>query len=391
MGMGILLGFGSLAAVSLAAFVAIEVQALVLPKLRVASGADLDEKIETLDLWLDALKRRSRFNGTILIARDGSVVFQRNIGVADIEDGRPITDRTAFNLASVSKHITAFSVLLLEHEGRLSRDDLLSKHLPELGRFDGVTLNHLLYHSSGIPEYAMNTGLSRLLERRNTAMTADMLIEWLRTSATRARFAPGSKVAYCNSNYVLLAEVVARVSGRAFAEFLRVRLFEPLGMRHTAVVNKIVNTTLLEDRARGFRKRFVHFGSYVRHDLNRFDGAAGDGNIYSTARDLVIWDQALREGRLLPLEVYAEAYEPYRLRPGEVAKTSFFGAPLQGGLGWNVQDKPVVTAYGSWLGFSNVYRREIESGAVLVVLTNSGGFLRTAMMAERVMKMLEKP
>lgn len=372
--------------IAVCAFVALEYVTLKLPKLVISPDAPLTERTRALEDWFDALEHARKFNGTVLIAREGSTVFERHVGFADAATGRAITSRTSFNLASVSKHITAFAVLLLAHEGKLSLHDPLVRHIPELGRHDGVTLDHLLSHTSGIPDYARSRNLAKRLERDGDILTPAKLIAWLATTDDGPMFTPGEKENYSNSNYALLAEIVARVSGQSFADFLQSRLLTPLGMHRTAVVNGIENTSLLEDRALGFRRRFLYFGSDVPDDLNRFDGVAGDGNIYASARDLIIWDQALRQGALMPAEAYEPAYAPRRLANGEIIQETVLGKTLQPGLGWNVQDFPIVTSYGLWQGFSNFYWRDLENGTTLVVLSNAGIFLRTVMIGEKLVE-----
>jgi CubicO group peptidase (beta-lactamase class C family) len=336
------------------------------------------------------LEQTGKFNGAVLIAHKGEIFFERYVGIADVT-GRSITPATSFNLASVSKQFTAFAILLLAHEGKLSRDDLLTKHIPELGSTEGVTINHLLSHTSGLPDYALDRGLAERLEEKETILAPADLIAWLGEADQGLKFHPGEKDDYSNTNYVLLVEIIARVSGQPFADFMHSRVFVPLGMRHSAVVNKAVNTDALEDRAYGFRRRLLYFGPNVAHDLNRMDGVAGDGNIYATARDLVTWDRALRDGVLLPTEVYKQAYAPIRLNSGEVVQETVLGKSIQPGLGWNAQDFPIVTSYGHWQAFSNFYWRNLQDDTVLVLLSNSGVFLRTAMIGEKIAGVLEMP
>lgn len=179
-------------------------------------------------------------------------------------------------------------------------------------------------------------------------------------------------------------------TGMSFAKFMQVRVFGSLGMNDTAVVNLVENTGWLNDRAYGLRKKYIHGGCYIAQDLNSFDGVAGDGNIYSSALDLVKWDTALREGTMLPVEYYAQAYIAHRLNKGDISTQSWWGTKLQSGLGWNVQAMPVVTTYGAWQPATNFYRRDLERGTVLVVLNNSGFFLRTASIGEKLAEAVSK-
>lgn len=383
-----LISVAALFVVAFGVFLTLELRALVLPELDISKKVAVPEKLQSLSVWIDRLEQAGKFNGAVLIAHKGEIVFERCVGIAD-ETGRPITAATSFNLASVSKQFTAFAILLLAHEGKLSRNDLLTKHIPEFRSADGITIDHLLSHTSGLPDYALDHGLTERLEKEQTVFAPADLIAWLGEADQGLKFHPGEKDDYSNTNYVLLAEIIARVSGQPFADFMHSRVFEPLGMRDSAVVNKAVNTDALEDRAYGFRRRFLYFGPNVAHDLNRMDGVAGDGNIYATARDLVTWDRAIRDGVLLPTEVYKQAYIPIRLNSGEVVLETVLGKTIQPGLGWNVQDFPIVTSYGHWQAFSNFYWRDLQDDTVLVLLSNSGVFLRTAMIGEKIAGVLE--
>lgn len=385
-----LLYVAALFAVALGAFITLEVRAINLPGLDVSRKATASEMLQSLNGWIDVLEQSGKFNGAVLVAHKGEILLERYVGSAD-ETGRPITMATSFNLASVSKQFTAFAVLLLAHEGKLSRDDLLTRHIPEFRSAGDITIDHLLSHTSGLPDYALDRRLAERLKKNETLLAPADLIAWLGEADQTLKFHPGEKDDYSNTNYVLLAEIVARVSGQSFADFMRSRIFEPLGMRHSAVVNKAVNTDALEDRAFGFRRRYLYFGSDVAHDLDRMDGVAGDGNIYATARDLVIWDKALRTGALLPAKVYKQAYTPIRLNSGEAVQETVLGKTIQPALGWNVQDFPIVTSYGHWKAFSNFYWRNLPDDTALVLLSNSGVFLRTAMIGEKIAGVLETP
>ncbi|GAA0346952.1 hypothetical protein GCM10009092_09240 [Bowmanella denitrificans] len=369
-------------------FIFFEYRVLSLPDFSAVEQATPNTKHQALSQWLDALAHQRKFNGSIVIAQNGNILFQRNIGNTNIQ-GQPISDTTAFNLASVSKHITAFAVLMLEHQGRLSRRNLVSQHIAELSRYQHISLDHLLKNSSGIPDYARSRTLAALLKKQGIVFTPQHLISWLAAPAQKLKFTPGQQNDYSNSNYVLLAEVISRVTGQSFADFLQSHIFAPLGMISTAVVNKCVNTDKLKDRAYGFSKQFFYLGPAVEQDLNHFDGVAGDGNIYASAHDLVIWDQALRDGTLLPKEIYQQAYQPTRLDNGLWVEEKVSGQVIVPGLSWNVQDFPRVSSYGVWQAFNNFYWRDLQHNTVVVVLSNSGYFLRTAMIGERLVKFAE--
>ena len=347
------------------------------PKIQVAHDAPLTIKIQALDQWFDDLEKGEKFNGTILYAKKGEVLYQRNVGFVDAAGNVPISNRSSFNLASVAKQMTAFGIMLLAHDQKLDFDDPIADYLPELSGYEGITIRHLLHHTSGIPEY-VDLAATRLPEGKIIDM--ETMISWLQPKKAPPLFQPGEKYKYNNTGYTLLAEIIERVSGMSFAEFMKTRVFTPLEMADTAVFNQFSKESELQERVFGFSKEFIFFGKNIPNDLNQFDGMAGDGNIYASALDLVKWDLALTRGTLLPNKFYNQAYESGILNSGE--KTGY-------GFGWHVEEKPAVYHTGEWAGFLGLIYRDLEQKTLLVVLTNSGAFLRPIFISNKVLSVLE--
>lgn len=369
----------------LAAFVGLEYMSFHTAKLKVDTKAQQQKQLTDLQNWVAELRQNPTINISLLVARHGKVIAEHQVGYADIAQQRPITPRTSFNLASVSKHFTAFAVLMLAHEGKLSLNDPLTRHLPELNYPETLRLKHLLSHTSGIPDYAY---LRKKALNGTPYMTTEKLLDWLNRDNDGLTFPSGSKDAYSNSNYVLLAEVIRRLSGQSYADFMQQRIFTPLKMHDTAVVNQLINTNVLTERAYGQRPQYLYFGQPRLFDLNHLDGIAGDGNIYSTPQDLLKWDQALRDGRLLPLEAYQPLYEISRLDNGDIIQDSHLGEELNYGFGvtWRKDNTDKAYSYGSWQGFHNSMMRDLNSGITVIMLSNSGPMLRTFAMADKVEK-----
>jgi len=368
-------------------FVALEVWALRTPNINVDKGVSTsgEQKIEAVNRWFDALDDAGRFNGAILFAKDGDILLERSFGRVAAFGTEPFSTRASFNLASVSKHMTGFAILKLAYEKKLSRTDHITKYLPELGAYEGITIDHLLYHSSGIPDYLR---MSKSRMKPVEIFTADMFIRWLSVGDEPAQFKPGEKEVYSNSGYVLLAEIISRVSGQTYADYMREMIFGPLGMHDTYVVNQFTNQKKLHQRVYGFKKRWIYFGEPVVHDLNHLDGAAGDGNIYSSARDLLKWDKALRDGMRLPVDYYATAYKPMALQDGTFPKRR--GEIAAWGIGWGVNaDASTVYADGCWQGFNSHIIRGLEQGTTLIVLSNAGFLLRTVRISDKLFKAMD--
>lgn len=310
--------------------------------------------VHTLDSALQTLHQREAFNGAILVGDGKKILLERNLG--ENGAGKVLDAFSAFNLASVSKQFTAMAVLLLAEDGKLAFDDLLEKHLPGLS-YPGVTLRHLLTHTSGIPEYFEPASAHFPL---NHIITNQDLLEFYRKANLPADFQPGERFEYSNTNYTLLASLVEKVSGKAFEVFLKERIFQPLGMKNTRVYH-LNQPDSPPGRVYGMAKSG---GKTYRDDLNHFDGLVGDGNLYASARDLFTWMQALLKFRLVKKDTQREAWKPFKLNNGEL---SYYG------FGWFLQkEAPVVAHTGSWAGFRTWVYLDTLSGLTLIVLENSG-------------------
>jgi CubicO group peptidase (beta-lactamase class C family) len=317
----------------------------------------VDESLDRLAGWLGALHSNGAFNGTVLIAKDGNIRFERHYGCADLAGRVPLTGRSSFSLASVSKPFTALGILLLAQAGKLQLDDTLAQHVPEVAFYDRITVRRLLHHTSGIPDHV------ELADRdwnENVLLTMPDLISLFVKHRPRAYFAAGDEFEYSNTGYAFLGEVIARASRSSYPAFMADAIFKPLGMNDSAAFNLAVKECPLQSRVYGLRR---NFGRLVLSDLNLFDGIFGDGGIYASAEDLVRWDAALRAGTLLPREVYEQAYVPGRLNNGET--TAY-------GFGWEILPSNVVDHWGEWEGFAAHVRRDLRQHTLLVALSNLG-------------------
>jgi CubicO group peptidase (beta-lactamase class C family) len=224
------------------------------------------------------------------VARAGATVLSRSWGMADLEHDIPNSPATIFEAGSVSKQFTAAAIVLLAQQGRLSLDDDVRRHVPELPDYGAtITLRHLLTHTSGLRDWG-NVAAIGGWSRTARTHTHDHVLDIL--SRQRAlNFVPGTEYSYSNSGYNLLAIIVARVSGTSFADFSRTHLFEPLGM---------TNTQWRDDYTRIVRGRSAAYspgrGGYV---IDRpIENVHGNGGLLTTVADLLVWNQALAAGRV---------------------------------------------------------------------------------------------
>jgi CubicO group peptidase (beta-lactamase class C family) len=291
----------------------------------------------------------------VIVIQDGKILKKAGYGMADLERGVPIESDTAFRLASVSKQITAMAIMLLEEEGRLGYDDPLTRFLPELSRFgDDLTIRHLLTHTGGLPDYYDVMVEVSGVERPLTKHALDVFSGW-----GEPLFAPGERYEYSNPGYELLALIVERASGRKFPEFVEGRIFAPLGMTHSVVMDE--PSPHIAKRALGYRKNGDAFEVYDDDPLNYIFGSGG---IYSTVEDLYHWDQALYGEQLVRAETLAEAFRPVRYNSGEAYPYGF---------GWGLEDhlgRRRVSHAGGWVGFSTFIARYVDDRFSVIVLTN---------------------
>ena len=169
-----------------------------------------------MDDYLSAQAKHFRFNGNVLVAENGKVVFQKSYGYADFDSKRLLNDSSVFELASISKQFTATAILLLKDKNKLKLTDSLTQYFPELP-YKGITLYHMLTHTSGLPDY--EEAMNNKWDRRKIAFNADM-IAFLAREKPPLVFTPGSRWEYSNTAYALLASIVEKVSGLTFSAYL---------------------------------------------------------------------------------------------------------------------------------------------------------------------------
>jgi CubicO group peptidase (beta-lactamase class C family) len=288
-----------------------------------------------------------------LLLRDGKPVETRVEGTADIRTGRPITARTNFRLASVSKQFTATAILLLARDGRLTLDDAASRHLPAWPAYaQAVTIRHLLTHTSGLPDY--DDGVPDATPQLSDA---DVYAFVQRQSALL--FAPGSRYRYSNTAYALLALIVEHASGQPFPAFLKARIFRPLGMKRTLAYTR--TGPPVPARAYGHSRSG---GGWRVDDQSPTSAVLGDGGIYSNLNDLARWVRALERCTLLDCETLNASWTSARLNDG---------TPVHYGFGWRLETRdgrPVIGHTGETRGFRNALLRFPAERLTVILLTN---------------------
>lgn len=305
--------------------------------------------------FFDSLLLNHGFSGGILVAKNGQILYEKYQGLADINHLEPIHSSTPFHVASTSKTFTSTAILQLLSKGNLSLTDTLGTYFPGFP-YSGVTIWHLLSHSSGIPNYAYF--LPKFGWNTQLTVTNQDVLDLLTQYKPYPEFKLGSRFKYCNTNFVLLALLVEKVSGTSFPYYIEKNIFEPAGMKDSYVVSALTPS--------GYMPSWNATGGLYKFDY--LDGLYGDKNVYTTCRDLFHFDSALQNGLLLDTQILAKAYSPTFL------DNSYGEVYEHYGLGWRLKTftDNLYIAYhnGWWHGNNAVFQRLVADTAVIIITGN---------------------
>jgi len=329
---------------------------------QVYAGATAD----TLDAFFKQCYENKQFNGNVLIAKNGQIIYHKSFGISNINPETPLQLNSQFRLASLAKPFTAMAVMILKERDMLKYEDELIKYIPILP-YPGITIRHLLTHTSGIPKYEDLTEKYWDPEHEKFTdkkyVTNDDIIDLLVKYHPAVSSKPGDKYSYSNTGYVLLASIVSRVSGQPFEKFLKDNIFDPLDMTHSLVYSAVRNDKM-ENRVYGYLLA-MNGSDYILNDFHYMSGLAGDGAVYSTTGDLFKWDRALYTEKLVSKAALEEAFTPAVLNDGSITKY---------GLGWGIEKsfsgKKTVNHGGGWIASRTYLLREIEEDNTVIILTN---------------------
>jgi len=309
-----------------------------------------------IDAYLKRRNKHGLFNGTALFAKGDTIVYEGAYGYADFRKKKRLNLRSKFQLASVSKTLTSYAVILLKYKNLLSYSDSLGKFFPNFP-YKGVTIHHLLTHRSGLPEYFYFAD-SLWRDKRKLAINNQDVLDILYNHQPPKYYLPGKRYNYCNTNYALLVLIIEKVSGKKYSDFMRENIFEPLGMNDTEVYNKTeepLNHNTVKGYIRWRRKA----------DNTYLNGVVGDKGIYSTVMDLYKFDRALAHHIQIPSEEINKAFIPYHkdLYPND-----------NYGYGWRINSLPgggkIVHHTGWWKGFRSYFIRSLKDNKTIIVLSN---------------------
>lgn len=320
------------------------------------------------DLILSRMKERNIPGAAIAVVKDGRIVKIKGYGLASIEFNAPVTTKTVFEIGSVSKQMTAAAIMLLVEDGKVVLDKKISAYLqntPDNWKY--VTVRHLLTHTSGIKSYSSLEGfeLSRRLKMQD-------FIKQL--SPYELEFKPGERNIYSNSGFNLLAYIIESVSGKSYMQFMRDRIFIPLGMKNTGDRDP---QFIIPQRAVGYEWNIDKLNG---RDGNLTD-LMGAGSIVSTISDMTKWEAALRGEKFLKKESKTEIWKQFTFNNGRLS---------QYGLGWRISDirgHKLIGHTGQTAGFGAAILRYVDNVTTVIALTNLGESGMGSLLASAVAKM----
>ena len=315
-------------------------------------------RADEVDAYVEAQMRQLHIPGASLaVVRQGRIVKLKAYGLASLELKVPVSNDSVFEIGSISKQFTAVAVMMLVEEGRIGLDDRLSKYLAGVPEAWGtVTIRHLLTHTSGIQNYLLVPGLLEATER--SGLTHDDIAR-LFFDRLSLEFQPGATWAYTNTGYLLLGNIIEKVSGKPYFEFLTEKIFRPLDMQ---VTGSSAPATIVPGRAAGYE--WTGSGFINRPPLT--ENAYAAGSIVSTPSDLVKWDAALNGEMLLRRPTRNQMWEAAKVGEGDPA-------PFGYNCGWFIDQyhgHRVVSHSGGTPGFSSVFYRFLDDGLSVILLTN---------------------
>ncbi len=336
--------------------------------LLVANHSFGQDKVLKIDSLLTSLYNNGNFDGNILIAEKGEVIYKKSFGFSSEITKEKLDENSIFELASVSKQFTAMAIVILKEKGKLSYDESISKYIPELSCYSNVTIRNLLNHTGGLPDYmeVMDSTFDK-----NTIATNDDIIKTFSMLKTPVLFEPNEKWVYSNTGYALLASIIERVSGMSFGDYLQDAIFKPLQMTNTFVYRRRFAPQKVSNYAYGYVYSDILKKYLLPDDLEEtkmvlwLDGIVGDGTVNSTINDLLKWDRALYTNKLVSEKSKEEIFASPELN--DKSKTNY-------GFGWILEANGVygniVNHTGGWPGYRTLIERHIQNDKTIIVLLN---------------------
>lgn len=329
-----------------------------------------DDRSVKIDNYFSNKFKRGVFNGNILFAEKGNVIISKSYGFAHVRNKEKLTLKHTFQLASASKPFTAIATLQLIEKGLLSFDDSVKKFFPEFPYSD-IDIHQLLSHRSGMSQYTHFCDRpDSIWPKKDSTITNENVLQIMTDIVPLINYAPNKRYYYCNTNYLILASIIEKVSGITFEQYLSDNIFIPLGMNSSVVYNR-TNRDQLILPAQGYEGKIPWEDVYL-------NGCVGDKGVYSSVEDLLKFDRALNANYLINDSLKTLAYE---------GKSKTFKRIQNYGYGFRIKNHPkigkIVFHTGWWKGFRIYFIKVMKNDRTIIVLNNikRGRFLNIAELA----------
>ena len=326
------------------------------------------QKEKKLDSLFTSLYAAKEFNGNVLVAEKGKVIYEKSFGLANEKTQQKLDKNTVFELASVSKQFTAMGIVQLEKEGKLSYNDPLTKYFPELSFYKPITIDNLLHHTSGLPDYM--SLFDKNWDKKKFATNKDV-VEMLAKYKPERLFVPGDKYEYSNTGHALLGLIIEKVSKQSYGDYLNKKIFKPLGMANTRVYRSRYKPEKISNYALGYvvdslgnKKLLDDLGKeYYTYYL---DGIVGDGMVNSTTGDLLKWDRALYGDKLVNQKDKDLIFSSIVTKDNKDTRY---------GYGWAIDTKypfgKIANHSGGWAGYITFIERDLDYDKTIIILQNN--------------------
>ena len=332
-----------------------------------------DKRKGKIESFFQKKFKQRQFNGNILFAENDQIITNKSYGFANFQEKEKLTQNHSFQLASVSKPFTAIAILQLIENGILTLNDTVEKFLPNFP-YEGITIHQLLSHGSGLSQYThFCDSPDSIWPDKNKTINNNDVIEIISKIKPLKNYPPDRRYYYCNTNFLLLASIVEKVTGITFREYLKSNIFSPLGMNHTVLYDR-TNFEELILPTQGYENRTPWEDVYL-------NGVVGDKGIYSTTLDMFLFDQALNQNILINDSLKKLAFSKMN-KDYHQNKNYGYGFRLK----THKKFGKIVYHTGWWKGYRSYFIKIPESNQTIIVLNNvkRGRFLNINQLIELI-------
>ncbi len=329
---------------------------IVLVPNKTIPNKEITDKAYRLDTLFTKLYNNNEFNGNVLIAQYGNIIYQKSFGVADANAKINLSDSSQFQLASVSKTLTAALILKLAEKNILQLEANVKNYIPNFP-YEKISVKTLLCHRSGLPNYIYFC--NDYIKNNNVKkLTIEEVLNIMIEQKPPINFQANARFNYCNTNYILLAHIAELATKTSFSKLMQQYIFEPTGMKKTCFV-----TDLDSNKSNQVTKGYSFKMSEISNDA--FDNVLGDKGVYSTTKDMFLFTEAYFNGKLLDTTLLLKAIEPYS---PERKLVNY-------GYGWRMKfytDKATKLVFhnGWWHGYRTALQRRMKDNTTIIILSN---------------------